>query len=141
MSRSAMIIEAARGWIATPYAHGASLRGAGADCLGLLRGIWREVVGPEPETPPPYAPLWAEESGEERLRDALSRHLRARAVPDAEAGDVLLFRVKPHGPAKHAAVLTGEGRMIHALEARGVVETSIGSWWARRRAYAFRFPE
>ena len=32
------IVAAARTWIGTPYEHQASCRGAGTDCLGLLRG-------------------------------------------------------------------------------------------------------
>jgi hypothetical protein len=53
------IIAEARSWIGTPYRHQASLKGVGCDCLGLLRGVWRAVMGAEPETPP-YAPDWAE---------------------------------------------------------------------------------
>ena len=47
--RRAEIVRAARSWIGTPYRHQASLKGVGCDCLGLLRGVWREVVGAEPE--------------------------------------------------------------------------------------------
>ena len=43
------IVASARGWIGTPYRHQCSQKGLGADCLGLLRGVWREVIGPEPE--------------------------------------------------------------------------------------------
>jgi NlpC/P60 family putative phage cell wall peptidase len=57
------IIAAARSWIGTPYRHQASLKGVGCDCLGLLRGVWREVMGAEPEAPPPYAAGWAESRG------------------------------------------------------------------------------
>ena len=39
------IVEAARDWIGTPYRHQASKKGVGADCLGLLRGGWRDVIG------------------------------------------------------------------------------------------------
>ena len=53
------VIHAARGWIGTPYHHQASARGVGTDCLGLLRGVWRELHGHEPEPPPPYARDWA----------------------------------------------------------------------------------
>ena len=35
------IVAAARGWVGTPYRHQASLKGIGADCLGLVRGVWR----------------------------------------------------------------------------------------------------
>ena len=51
--RSADIVSAARGWLGTPYAHQASLKGIGTDCLGLVRGVWRDVLGDEPEAAPP----------------------------------------------------------------------------------------
>ena len=38
---------AARAWLGTPYRHQASVKGVGADCLGLVRGLWREVAGAE----------------------------------------------------------------------------------------------
>ena len=39
------IVMAARGWIGTPYVHQASCRGAGADCLGLIRGVPLFLIG------------------------------------------------------------------------------------------------
>jgi len=48
------VIEAARGWLGTPYRHQASVKGVGSDCLGLVRGVWREVMGEEPDTTPPW---------------------------------------------------------------------------------------
>src|SRR5881394_3419065 len=70
------IVAIARSWIGTPYVHQASLRGAGCDCLGLIRGIWRELKGYEPEDVPPYSLDWAEATGAETLYMALSRHAR-----------------------------------------------------------------
>jgi NlpC/P60 family putative phage cell wall peptidase len=55
----ARVIAAARSWLSTPYHDQASLRGVGCDCLGLARGVWREVVGPEPFPIPPYSPTGA----------------------------------------------------------------------------------
>lgn len=49
------VIAAARFWLGTPYHDQASLRGVGCDCLGLARGVWREVVCPEPFPIPPYS--------------------------------------------------------------------------------------
>lgn len=135
------IVAAARGWIGTPYRHQASVKGAGADCLGLLRGVWREVMGPEPEAPPPYSPDWAEAAGaEEAMAEAARRHMAEIATACAGAGDVLLFRMRRHGPAKHAAIICGTDRMIHAWSGHAVVETHIGRWWRARAAFAFRFP-
>jgi NlpC/P60 family putative phage cell wall peptidase len=134
------IVREARGWIGTPYRHQASLQHVGCDCLGLLRGVWRSVVGDEPEAPPPYAPDWAEASGLETLADAALRHLLPIEISDAKEGDVLLFRWRDHLPAKHAAILTSQGTMIHAHDGAAVAEVALAPWWRRRIAYAFSFP-
>jgi NlpC/P60 family putative phage cell wall peptidase len=47
------IVAETRSWIGTPYRHQASLKGVGCDCLGLVRGVWRAVIGVEPETSAP----------------------------------------------------------------------------------------
>ena len=136
----ARIVSCARGWIGTPYRHQASLRGLGCDCLGLVRGVWREVIGPEPEEPGPYAPDWAEASGLERLADAGARHFTPVVVADFAAGDVLLFRWREGSPAKHAAIATSGASMVHAHEGAYVCEVVIGSQWRQRIAFAFQFP-
>ena len=99
------IVRVARAWIGTPYRHQGSCRGAGADCLGLIRGIWREVYGQEPEAVPSYTPDWGEPTGEEVLWSAAGRHLQQRSAGDPSgAGDLLLFRMRQAGIAKHVAV-------------------------------------
>jgi NlpC/P60 family putative phage cell wall peptidase len=134
------VAAAARGWIGTPYVHQASLRGVGCDCLGLLRGVWREVVGPEPFAPPPYAPDWAEAGGRETLAEAAARLLRPIDPPgDFDTGDVILFRWRDGSPAKHCAVATSRSTMVHAHDGACVAEVAIGWGWRRRIAYAFRF--
>jgi NlpC/P60 family putative phage cell wall peptidase len=116
----------------------------GADCLGLVRGVWREVIGPEPARPPAYTPDWAEATGEERLLDAAMRHLVRVPRDAAAAGDVLLFRMLERGPAKHAAILVspwlGDGTIVHAYSGHAVCETRLTEAWMRRLAGVFRFP-
>jgi NlpC/P60 family putative phage cell wall peptidase len=133
------VIAAARGWIGTPYRHQASLKGVGCDCLGLLRGVWRELNGAEPETALAYAADWAEAGGGERLAEAARRHLAEIAVADAEPGDVVLFRWRTHLPAKHAAILVEKERMIHAHDGAAVCEVHYAPFWRRRAAFAFCF--
>lgn len=136
------IIAEARAWIGTPYRHQASLKGVGCDCLGLVRGVWRAVVGDEPEPVPPYAPDWAEASGREAFAEAGMRHLVALDDPSAFApGDVLLFRWRARLAAKHAAIVTSPATMVHAHDGAAVAEVAIAPWWRRRLAFAFRFPE
>jgi len=137
----AQIVAKAREWTGTPYRHQASKKGVGADCLGLLRGVWRELVGPEPEAPPPYTPDWAEAMGEEQLLTAARAHLIEISIGDAREGDVLLFRMGLGHPAKHCAIIAAPGRIIHAYWGRSVCETRLVPWWRRRIAAAFRFPD
>ena len=92
----------ARGWIGTPYHHQASVRGVGTDCLGLVRGVWRELYGREAEAPPPYSRDWAEAGGRETMLEAACRHL----VPIAAARlapATCSFRLRSQTVAKHAA--------------------------------------
>jgi NlpC/P60 family putative phage cell wall peptidase len=73
VSRSDIVAEA-RSWIDTPYRHRASLKDAGAACLGLIRGAFRTFYGAEKEPISPYSPNWSEETGQQTLRDAARRH-------------------------------------------------------------------
>lgn len=139
----ARIVAAARDWIGTPYRHQASVKGEGVDCLGLVRGVWRDVIGPEPEPLPAYGADWAEVGGQETLWAAARRWLREIPPATARPGDVLLFRMAAGCAAKHCGVLSdgaGEGRMIHAYWGRSVVETWLGSWWRKRLVAAFAWP-
>lgn len=131
----------ARSWIGTPYLHQGSLKGAGCDCLGLLRGLWRALHGVEPEPMPPYQADWTASGAGETLADAASRWLIARSPGDEEAGDVLLFRWRDDLPVRHAGLYTGHDRLIHAYERAGVVESPLGSPWKRRISHVFSFPE
>ncbi|HZH12454.1 MAG TPA: NlpC/P60 family protein [Microvirga sp.] len=137
---SARVIAEARSWIGTPYRHQASLKGVGCDCLGLLRGVWRHVMGAEPELPPPYSPDWAE-AGADTLVAAARRHLVEIDAAAFMPGDVLLFRWRDALPAKHCAIATSAETMIHAHDGASVAEVAFAPWWRRHLAYAFRFPE
>ena len=134
------IVAAARAWIGTPYLHQASLRGVGCDCLGLVRGVWREMIGPEPEAAPPYTPDWAEAGGVEALALAGARHFTPVATGEFKPGDALLFRWRDDAPAKHLAIASSGRTMVHAHGGARVCETAISPWWRRRLAYAFAFP-
>ncbi len=143
MSLGDRIVAEARGWIGTPYLHQCSTRGAGTDCLGLLRGIWRAVLGAEPEAVPPYTQDWAEPSRQELLLDAALRHLTPKPLAEAAPGDVLLFRMRDGAVAKHLGIQgrTDPPSFIHAYSGHGVVESPLSAPWARRIAGRFAFPE
>lgn len=136
------IVAVARGFIGTPYRHQGSLKGVGCDCLGLIRGVWRELYGADPEVPAPYAPDWAERTGRERLLEAAARHCgAARPLADLRPGDLLVFRWQDGMAAKHAGIATPADRFIHAYEQAAVLESPLVPAWRRRIAGVFRFPE
>jgi NlpC/P60 family putative phage cell wall peptidase len=155
MTTREQIVAAARGWIGTPYHHQASVKGVGCDCLGLIRGLWRELLGDEPETLPAYTRDWGDVTGSEPLLAVACRHLLPLAHVDlAQPGDMLVFRMQA-GVAKHAGILSAlpafglldrdglyerGGHFIHAVEELGVTEVALTRWWRRRMVAAFSLP-
>ena len=138
------VVEVARGWLGTPYIHQASCKGAGCDCLGLLRGVWRETLGAEPESAPAYTADWSEPSGQEALWEAALRHLTPKPLAQVASGDILLFRMRDGAVAKHLGLQAETGPVasfIHAYSGHGVVESALTTPWARRVVARFAFPE
>ncbi len=135
----------ARGWIGTPYVHQASVKGAGCDCLGLIRGIWRACHdGAEPEVVPRYTADWDEAQGEEVLKRAADRHLHRCDDDEWQPGQVLLFRMRRGAVAKHLGLLSVAGsapKFIHAYSGHGVVESPLSGPWCRRVVARFAFQE
>lgn len=138
------VVAEARSWIGTPYLHQASLKGAGTDCLGLLRGVWRRILGAEPEAVPSYTDDWSEPAREEVLLQAAERWLVRKDLYDADVGDVLLFRMRLGSVAKHLGIQSsvGEGAaFVHAYTNHGVVESPLSQPWQRRIVARFSFPD
>jgi NlpC/P60 family putative phage cell wall peptidase len=138
------VVTAAREWLGTPYLHQGSSKGVAADCLGLIRGIWRELYGSEPETPPPYTPDWGEFGQDEILLNSAMRHLMPVAKNEPLAlGQVVLFRMKPGAIAKHLGVISQaseQPRFIHAYSNHGVIDSPLSLPWQSRITARFRFP-
>lgn len=127
-----IIVAAARAWIGTPYRHLSATRGAGCDCLGLVRGVWRDLYGTLP--PVPNYRLDTRDH-----RDLLAAAEARLAPADRVAGSIVLFRLG--ALPRHCGILTGETRFIHAQERIGVVEANLTEGWAKRVVGCFAFPE
>ena len=144
MTRAEQAVTIARRWIGTPYRHQATREGAGSDCLGLLRGIWREMYGAEPEPVPPYTSDWADPRKDELLLAAAMRWLMPRPIDTEHAGDVLLFRLRDGALAQHVGIQSFTGAapaFVHAYDRHGVIESPLSQPWRRRIAARFAFPE
>ncbi|WP_159592238.1 NlpC/P60 family protein [Chelativorans xinjiangense] len=133
-------VAEALSWVGTPYRHQASRKGIACDCLGLVRGVWRALYGAEPEATGPYSMDWAETGGGERLFAAARRHFVECADGGLAAGRVVLFRWRPHLPAKHAGILVAVDAFVHAYEGQAVVVSQLVPQWRRRIAGVFAFP-
>ena len=135
------VVAVARSWLGTPYHDQASLRGVGCDCLGLARGVWREVVGDEPFPIPPYSRDWGETGPHEVLAEGAQRMMTEIFIADSTPGALVLFRMAPSAIAKHVGILTGADSFIHSYERLGVIEEVLTPTWRRRIAFAFLFPK
>jgi NlpC/P60 family putative phage cell wall peptidase len=133
------IVGAARAWLGTPYRHQASTPGAGCDCLGLIRGVWRTLYGGEPVRLPNYSADWRQASQRNGLLEA-AQALMEPAEGAARAGQLVLFRLQRTLPPRHCGILVEADRFIHAQEGLGVVEANMSESWQRRVAGAFEFP-
>ncbi|MDX8352210.1 NlpC/P60 family protein [Cognatiyoonia sp. IB215182] len=141
---SVAIVEAARSWIGTPYLHQASRKSVGCDCLGLLRGVWREVFGAEPEQVPIYTADWSEPQGDERLYRAAMRHMRRVDEAILAPGQVLLFRMREGAVAKHLGIVSAADpvpRFIHAYAGHGVCESPLSQPWRKRIVARFEISQ
>ena len=134
------VIAAARSWLGTPYHDQASVRGVGCDCLGLVRGVWREVVGDEPLPLPRYSRDWGETCTREPLAEASRTVMLEMPVTEMTPGALILFRMRARAVAKHCGILTAPDRFVHSYERTGVIEEQLDSAWRRRLAFAFLFP-
>lgn len=139
------VVRIAKTWIGTPYRHQAACRGAGTDCLGLVRGVWRQLFGCEPEEVPAYSMDWSEPSGDEQLWLSARRHLVEVPMHEAalQLGDVILFRMRDQSVAKHLAIVSAtddKPAFIHAYSKQGVVESALSAPWMKKIVARFKFP-
>jgi len=135
------VLAEARRWIGTPYHHQASTLGAGCDCVGLIRGVWRAIYGAEPEALPPYTADWGDTTSRETVLEVARRHLHPLPVRLAGPGDVVVFRIRDGRIAKHAGILSDNDMFIHSWDgAKVVCEVSLSDWWRERIVAAFAYP-
>lgn len=140
MSIEDLAVAAALKWLGTPYRHQASRIGAGCDCLGLVRGVWRSLYGIEPQVTPPYRRTVRDRVGAGALLVAAETHFIETSEP-AEPGRVLLFRLLPNLPPRHCAILIAPDRFVHAQERLGVIAAQFDENWRRKLHSTYRFPE
>ncbi len=133
------VIKSAHEWIGTPYVHQHTTKGVGCDCLGMVRGVWRDVIGPEPRKAPNYSSRWDEVDTQEVLLNTAKELFieTDQLVP----GCVIVFRMRARYVAKHCGILVSRDKMIHAYQGHSVEKTQFGDFWQSRIAFIGLFPQ
>ncbi len=136
-----LVLAEAMTWVGTPYRHQGRRKGVGCDCSGLVLGVWQAIYCSVFEVPAAYSQDWGESGGEEMMFDIASQNFIAKQSRDLTVGDLILFRWRPHLPAKHCGIAASGDSFVHAYEGHAVAVSPIGGPWRRRIAGVFAFPD
>jgi NlpC/P60 family putative phage cell wall peptidase len=135
------IIQEVRSWIGTPYIHQQRKKQVATDCIGLVYGVYSNLVGEVlEESVVPYSPSWAEEGNKDILSTALSKYLVRVSSSSRRKGSIVVFSFKENTAMKHVAFLSGDGCMIHAYGTHPVHETTLSPWWESRIRQVYELP-
>lgn len=112
------VIEAARGWILTPFHMNACLKGAGVDCGRFIAAVYEEA-GVLPHYEVEQIPGdWYQHTDDEWYIRTVLRVLREVDAPGP--GDTALFKIgRVYG---HAALVTAWPEVIHVCRTGARVE-------------------
>ena len=130
MITGAMVVAEAMSWIGTPWHRNASLKGVGADCVGVVAGT-ALALG----LPVRYRNDYPQVPDGSLLRELSAQ---CTAIGALEPGAVLLmtFTAVPH----HVGIYTGEG-IVHAYaQVRRCVFSPWEDYWRAKVRRIFRLP-
>lgn len=135
------VVACARTWIGTPFVHQHRIKGVGADCLGLIIGVCRELLMVESTF---------DVTGYTRQPDGTmisQADVHMTRVMAPEIGDIAVFRFdrQPQHMGFIADYVHGGHSVIHALDQRGrkggkVVEHRLDPSWRSRIVAVYRLP-
>ncbi len=139
-SRTDAVAEA-RKWLGTPFKHQGCVRGAGCDCIGLIKGVGMALGLVDYDPTSTQAKAFNNYSimpNPRRMREGLATWLVQIPVPDATLADIY-FMAWGKEP-QHVALITDRG-IIHSYSRAGkVVEHGLDDLWHSRIVAAYRYP-
>ena len=143
VNRIAGLGAEARAWIGTPFAAKAMVKGAGADCVGLVAGIYMATGFMKSFTPGLYALDEGVNAAESKLLAWFVGRLDFESV-GAEVtrlspGDAIIFRIGGR-VEYHAGLMLANGDFIHVLPKRAAIISNLRESFYRRRITAIFRP-
>lgn len=135
MTTRAEIIAEARSWRGTPWRHQGRLKGAAADCAGMVlkTGEACGLIAPEYANRTDYG----RDPNPIKMKAALDLLLDRVPKQDRKPGDVLWFRVAEH--AQHIGILTERGTVVHSINFRNFEELPLEERALNRIVAVYRF--
>lgn len=133
------VVQAARGWLGTPYHHQARLKSVGVDCVGLVIGVARELGLVHPSFDVPAYPRSPDGVSLMALADL---HMQRIDAP-LQSGQVIVvaFDANPQHLGIVGDYRHGGHSIIHAAARPGrVIETRLMFSNAMRFVAAFDMP-
>lgn len=116
MTRQAAV-QAARGWLRTPFHHHGRVKGVGVDCAQLLIAVFSEIGKTSPDlNVGDYAWDWHLHRDEEKYLSHINAN--AHRVETPLPGDIALFKFGRC--VSHAAIVVEWPKCIHAYHKQGV---------------------
>ena len=140
------VVECARSYIGTPFAHAGRVKGRALDCVGLPLMVAGDLGLKDTSGEPLHGRLYTAYTPQPVttiVLDLCMKHLKRKGLQDLKPGDVLVMKV-PSTPC-HVGIFTEmkDGLMyfVHAYTgADGTVEQPVDARWKRRIVAAFEFP-
>lgn len=105
-----LLMAEADAWIGTPYRFGASERGKGADCSGLVIGVFANALNLKLPRSSRDQADWCSPLG---------------AVAEAIPGDLVFFSPGGKGTVNHVGIYLGGGKFVHSSSSKGVMVSSL----------------
>jgi cell wall-associated NlpC family hydrolase len=135
------VIAEARTWLGTPFAHQQAAKDHGCDCIGMVRGVGRdlEIMDFDEHSPEGRKILAYPMTPSPKYLIASLNYWFIRVRQDFEIGDVVLFAIA--NTPTHVGLVSNvsKGEVIHTwLQKNEVVETRYGE--ALRPTGIWRYP-
>jgi cell wall-associated NlpC family hydrolase len=122
-AQRAKVVDAARGWIGTPYHHRAHIKGVGVDCALILVDVFTEAQIVSNVEVPAYSPTWHLHREEEKYTNFIRQFARETDRRPPKPGDIIVWKF--HKAFAHGGIVTEWPYVVHALMGRGVYEDDV----------------
>ena len=127
----------AKSWLGTPFAAHCSMRGVGVDCVHLVAEIYQRLGVIDHFAPPEYNMDGGHHAETSPIETYVIGTGRFTSIPtttpthDLEPADLITLRI---GRLPwHCGLLLTQLRFIHAMQPRGVIESTLAdpTYWSR----------